>query len=233
MSIRHIKAINRPNEIDIIIPAAGLGRRMKSYGPKSLIKIADNETILSRQLKILKATIPNSNIILVCGFEANRLMNKSPDDIIKIENERYQETNVARSIGMGLRASSKDVLVVHGDLIFNQACIEELNLNRSSTVIGTDIMGKGEVGCVHNNNRLESMMFDLEPRWSQITFFTGRELASLKKICWNRENDLLFGFEVINKIISAGGKIKTVTAKNAKVIDIDMSKDILKVKDIV
>jgi UDP-N-acetylglucosamine pyrophosphorylase len=33
-------------ELTVIIPAAGEGTRMKSYGPKSLIKIGKNLTIL-------------------------------------------------------------------------------------------------------------------------------------------------------------------------------------------
>ena len=37
------------NNISIIIPAAGVGRRMKSYGPKPLIKVG-NSTIIKNQI---------------------------------------------------------------------------------------------------------------------------------------------------------------------------------------
>jgi 2-C-methyl-D-erythritol 4-phosphate cytidylyltransferase len=50
-----IELSHRPSnreKYSIIIPAAGLGRRMKTYGPKSLTPIG-NETILSKQLKII------------------------------------------------------------------------------------------------------------------------------------------------------------------------------------
>ena len=62
MTVKYIKNIKQQTPIDIVIPAAGLGKRMKSYGPKSLIKIKQNLTIIENQFKIIKNTIPNANI---------------------------------------------------------------------------------------------------------------------------------------------------------------------------
>ena len=67
----------------IIIPAAGAGRRMKSYGPKPLIKVGDS-TVIKNQISLLKTYIPDSRIVLVCGFKAERLMNETPPFILKI-----------------------------------------------------------------------------------------------------------------------------------------------------
>ena len=119
MPPKYIKYIDQPTPIDIIIPCAGLGRRMKSYGPKSLIVIKKNLRIIDNQLKLLKKNFPTANIILVTGFESDAVMNSTPMDIVKIENENYDTTNVMRSIGIGLRACKRDVLIVYGDLIFN------------------------------------------------------------------------------------------------------------------
>ena len=52
------------NNISIIIPAAGVGRRMKSYGPKPLIKVG-NSTIIKNQINLLRTYIDNSHIVLV------------------------------------------------------------------------------------------------------------------------------------------------------------------------
>ena len=62
----------RSDSVSVIIPAAGMGRRMKSYGPKPLIKIG-NSTIIKNQVSLLKSYIPNSNIILV--FSSNKIDN--------------------------------------------------------------------------------------------------------------------------------------------------------------
>jgi len=230
MSVRHIKVISEPTQIDIIIPAAGLGRRMKSCGPKPLISIKPNTTIIENQLKIFKKIVPNSNIILVTGFESDRLMNQTPDSLIKVENERYAETNVVRSIGMGLRACKNDVLIVYGDLIFNDFAIQALDFNNSCILVGNEIMNDKEVGCIVNSRgSVENMMYDLPVKWGQISFFRGRELNLLKQICWNPQSYGLFGFEAFNYIIANGGKLAGCYNKKARVIDIDTNKDLEKV----
>jgi len=233
MGIRYIKEIKSAREIDVLIPAAGLGRRMKSYGPKPLIEIG-NTNILQHQLSILKRCehISIKNTILVCGFEANKLMNNSPEDIIKIENENYMTTNVVRSIGMGLRATTQEVLIIYGDLIFNVACIDAINLNRSCLVVG-DTMTDEEVGCIVNKrDYVENLMYDLPTKWCQIAFFAGKELKLLKKHCWNSLHFNFLGFEIINKIIEDGGKFKACTNNNVKAIDIDTFKDLDRVRTI-
>ena len=61
--------IKNNKKMTVIIPAAGAGRRMKSYGPKCLIDLTPNQTILDRQLEIINNTFKRTEIILVCGFE--------------------------------------------------------------------------------------------------------------------------------------------------------------------
>ena len=56
MSHRHIKKIKKSLStgfLDIMIPAAGLGKRMKSHGPKSLIPIKYGQRILDRQVSLM------------------------------------------------------------------------------------------------------------------------------------------------------------------------------------
>jgi choline kinase len=226
MSIKHIREVSKQEKVDVIIPSAGLGRRMKSYGPKSLIEIKKNLNIITWQLRLIHQHIPYNRIILVCGFGADILMKKTPDDLIKIENENYETSNVVRSIGMGLRAAEKDVMVIYGDLVFNAAALKAMNLNKSSILTGHDLMKEDEIGCTEHKSRVEHMMYELDNKWGQISFFRGKELKLLKSICWNRDNQNMFGFEAINEIVSRGGRIRTCGSKEAKAIDIDSSKDI-------
>ena len=121
MSRKHIKKIyssdESNNSICAIIPAAGCGRRMKSYGPKALLDI-NNKTIITNQITILEKLVPFINISLVCGFKSEKLMKNVPERIIKIENELYETTNVVRSIGVGLRTIQEagTLLLIYGDL---------------------------------------------------------------------------------------------------------------------
>ena len=219
----------------IIIPAAGLGKRMKSRGPKPLIKIAEDTTILENQIKNIENYFENHKVVLVCGFEADRLMNESPSDFIKVENEFYEDTNVARSIGLALRTINhlERVLIIYGDLVFNKKALEVLTYNTSSVFALGDFIGEEEVGCIINpEGNLEHMMYDLPHKWSQIAYFQGDELEHLKEIVWNRNNNKLFGFEIINKIMERGGQFKCSYVPDIKIVDIDTSKDIQKAKQI-
>ena len=219
--------------INVIIPAAGMGRRMKSYGPKSLIKIG-NSTIVKNQISLVRSYIPNANIILVCGFQAAVLMNATPNNIIKVENEKYNETNVVRSIGMGLRAINDcaKVLIMYGDLVFNAETIKSISFESSSIIIANKTMGQDEVGCIINKNSLQHLMYDLPNKWGQIAIFVDQELKLLQQMCWDHKNHGKFGFEIINNIIQQGGNFKCIENDNIKIIDIDSSKDIQIAQDI-
>ena len=210
-----------------------MGHRMKSYGTKALIKIGSS-TVINNQISILKTYFPDCYITLVCGFKASTLMDETPNYILKVENENYQNTNVSRSIGMGLRvlSNSSKVIIIYGDLVFNAETIKSISLDKSSIVITNQTMGEDEVGCVIDDQELRNLMYDLPIKWGQISIFVGKELNLLKRICWNEKNKTKFGFEVINEIIQQGGKFQCIQNDSIKIIDIDNSKDIQKAKEI-
>ena len=168
----------KSQKYSIIIPSAGMGKRMRSYGPKSLIKITPEKNIVENQIEIINDNFTNHEIILVCGFEADKLMNNTPKNLIKIENENYENTNVVRSIGLGLRAAtSENVLVIYGDLVFNEETIKNLKPQCSSLIIdNSSTMKDDEVGCNISNNYVEQMLPDIENKWAQIAFLIGDEL---------------------------------------------------------
>jgi len=224
----------RDNHYEIIIPAAGMGKRMKSYGPKALIQLKNpHNTILSNQLNIIKKLFRTYTIILICGFEHEKIMNYVPSNIITIENERYEQTNVVRSIGIGLRATrGNQVLIIYGDLVFNLQALN-CNFDESCMIVDHDTMSKDEVGCIIQNGHVRNISYDLDNKWGQITYLTGKELSVFKQFCWNVDNENKFGFEGLNHIINNGGKLKAIKPKNGKIIDVDKSSDIIKAKDII
>ena len=120
--------------ITVIIAAAGAGRRMRSYGPKPLLTIK-GKTILSRQLEEIQTKFPTANIILVCGFEADKVMDRVRGNIITLENENYQDTNITRSVSIALRAVRTDrVLILCGDLVFPNGTLKYLDFNNSCII---------------------------------------------------------------------------------------------------
>ena len=161
-------------------------------------------------------------------------MNSTPNNIIKIENENYEKTNVSRSIALGLRACTRDkVLVVYGDLLFNKDTFKNVSLKSSCLFIDkSGYMTKDEVGCNISNKKIQYLIPDIENKWAQIMYLKGRELQLFSKNVYNRDNDTKFGFEILNKCIEAGANFDTLSPNNMRVTDIDTSKDLLIAKKI-
>jgi len=233
---KNVAAINAPKKqkYSIIIPVAGLGQRMKSYGPKSLIKIND-ATILEHQLAKIHATFIQYEIILVTGFESEKIARHAKDKNVKIVvNKHFEETNVVHSIALGLIAAKyKNVLIIYGDLVFNKDAITLPLMNESLISIDpSDFMKKDEVGCTIQQNLLVNMMYGLPNKWGQMMFLTGKELELFKSIVTTQKCARWFGFEMINEIMKQGGKFRAFTPKNAASIDVDTSKDIIRAQEI-
>ena len=105
---------NIKGEISIVIPAAGMGRRMKSYGPKALVPLpsgktnprtgearGENVTLIERQLNILIDCYPNAEIFIVVGFQAEKIRHQLKDYPVRfIYNPLHESTNVLYSLGL-------------------------------------------------------------------------------------------------------------------------------------
>lgn len=229
---RNIHKIRKDHQkVSIILLAAGPGNRMKSLGVRSLIRLPNGDSIIEHQLKTINSVFNNNEIILVTGYDADKVMNKTPSNIIKVENERFETTNVARSISIGLRACTTDfVFVIYGDLLFNEETLK-IPLDNSSLLIDSHgLMKDSQIGCNVDNNQVELLLYGLEDKWAQITYLTGKELKLYKNIAWNRNNEKKFGFELINEVIDSGGKFIAIKNILSKIFDIDSGKDLEKVK---
>jgi len=221
------------SKIGVIIPAAGCGNKTKCLGAKSLLNIL-HVPLIDRQLDIINKTINKKDIVLVVGFEAEKVLNYTKKyNIIRVENENYDKTNISRSISIGLKTLHCDsILIVYGDLFFNKELID-LQYKKESFVICCNTMSENEIGYIQNDNILENLFYDLPNKWAQIAYFVGDELKILEKIVHDRSNDVLFGYEIINKIIDKGGKFKTIVPKNGYCQDIDTNKDYSQIQNLI
>ncbi len=235
-NITPIKVAWKKQKISIIILAAGEANRMKSQGPRPLLRITTSKNLITYQLDIIEKCIPICEIVLVCGYEADKVMDNTPDNIIKVENENYHTNNVLRSIGIGLRAVTTDkVLLLYGDLLFNIDTLANIRLEESCVFIDSaNLFSLDAVGCTFNKDSCaEYFSYDLPNKWVQMAFLTGRELQIIKHFSWNKEKERLFGFEALNEIINQNGVLKYQSPKNMRIMDIDSSKDLQNIKNII
>ena len=215
--------------LSVIIPAAGMDRRMKSYGPKGLISF-NGPSVLERQIKIVWRIYPKADITIVTGFQADliseRIRKKYPVRIVR--NVEYETTNVARSLFLGLEASlNKQALIIYGDLVFNSAALKGLVGEESKVVVdlGRNIRDE-EVGVLFNKEVVTNFSYAIDQKWCQIAYLAPHEMALFEDISSKKEHDRWFGYEVLNEVIEQGGSFLPVEQSGMKIAEIDNPRDL-------
>ncbi len=214
----------RKRGLSVIIPAAGIGSRMKYYSPKPLIELRRQQTVLGRQVSLVKEEYPDAEVIAVLGFEAEKIIKQLPNDVKIVENERYHETNVVRSIGLALRIvpPDNDVLIVYGDLVFNATTIHNLTSNGSVAVVDKrKQLDCDEVGVTVVDGRATQFNYGLPDKWAQILFLADKELELFKQVAWDAARKRWYGFEAMNEVIERGGIIKVSAPRRMKIVELD------------
>ena len=117
-----------------LILNSGKGVRMgrfTSTHPKCMTEISGNETILSRQLKLLvKSGI--KEVVITTGAFADILVDycaslELPLNYEFVHNHRYQETNYIYSIYLAEdQLRGDDILLMHGDLVFEESVLDQV-----------------------------------------------------------------------------------------------------------
>jgi choline kinase len=211
------------HNLSIIIPVAGCGYRMKSYGPKCLLPI-NGRPLINRQIDILQRKFPGSEIIVIYGFNKSLVAKALPSDITVCENDIFDKTNVAYSLLLGLEtASYENVLIVYGDLVFTEKMFDKLNFANSFAICAK--MRKNEVGIIANEDYVCDFNYSAKNKWSQICFLLEQEKELFIDYANKKYAERYFGFEILNGVINNGGVLKVIY-KNDNIVEIDSSKDI-------
>jgi len=109
----------------VIILAAGRGTRLGGDLPKPLSPIAPGRTLLGNQVEILSNLVGRDRIILVLGHRADEIIAAHPD-LMYVYNERYAQTNTAKSLLGALNKIDDDALWTNADLYFEEPAAKRL-----------------------------------------------------------------------------------------------------------
>lgn len=123
----------RKNKMKALILNSGLGSRMgelTAEHPKCMTEVSFHETILSRQLKQLADYGIEEAVITTGAFE-NILVNYSyslglPIHFTFVKNPEYDKTNYIYSIYCAKEYLDDDILLMHGDLVFENEVLERV-----------------------------------------------------------------------------------------------------------
>lgn len=110
-----------------IILAAGKGNRLYPLTkeiPKALQKL-NGETILGHQIQNLRGCGINE-IVIVTGFQANKIKELGGPNILYIHNPIYETTNNLVSLWFARNEMDGDFIFLNGDVVFDRRILEEL-----------------------------------------------------------------------------------------------------------
>lgn len=221
----------------VAILSAGVSSRMKTYEPRSLLKINDR-SLIEYQYDLLSEIFDEIELILVVGYKSEKVLKKINDLRIRIvENQWFEETSAGESLRLAIQNNVHNrILFMHGDLVFNTDTLNSLNYNRSFIIVDNKAMiNDREVGVVVSENKATNLSYGikLKTRWCQIAYIQGEEYQILKHIFLKNKSNIKnrVSFEIINQIIDLGGNFHCYEPENMKILEIDSIKDIKNVKD--
>lgn len=219
--------------IDIILLAAKANKKLRKCGAKPIIKISSRQTILQRQVSILKKYFNKFNLHLVVGFRQDEIIQHAHETYNRIniiENKEYDNLNIAHSIKLGLQQTTRNnIMIMYGDLVFSRHIFDKTNFCISNVFIENyKNLHNRSIGCIINNGQLQNMMWNIPDKWCQIAFFSKREAEILRQLDINSRH---FTYQIINNMIENGGKFNAEKIKG-HIIDVDTTKDIKKANEI-
>ena len=116
-----------------LILNSGLGSRMgvlTSEHPKCMTEISTKETILSRQLKMI-ADAGIDEVVMTTGYYDNVLVKycqglELPVHFTFVNNPIYDQTNYIYSIYCAKDYLDNDIILMHGDLVFENEVFDRV-----------------------------------------------------------------------------------------------------------
>lgn len=119
---------------------SGAGSRMGSLTkdrPKCMMELYNGETIFERQIRILSSCGINEFIVTTGPYKGQLvdIANNYKDlKFTFVENTNYKNTNYIVSMNNCYDLLNDDVLLLHGDLVFNKKLINKVINNRNKSV---------------------------------------------------------------------------------------------------
>ncbi len=240
----------------IIIPVAGYGRRMGKIGkiyPKSLLKI-NNLKILEIIINILKKR-KAKNFAFILGYKAKTIIKFLNTIEIKYKyciNKKYKSSGHAFSwylIQKHWLKYKKKILLIHGDIFFNEKYLDNIIRSKKKNIIGSKIYNKksyrkSEVFKIklNKNKSINKISKKLNKKETYSEVIGINKLSSnvqnrlfkfMNEEFKNKNNIKLSWEEMINKFINISKqKFYTLKKQNFFWININTKKDYFSAKRI-
>lgn len=191
------------NNINILLLASEITKGMKSIGPKCLLKLSSNISILDYQIKQAKATFKNANIIVLTGFEGDKVkrhIENNYSNTTVVCDQQYAYSNQTNAILTAIQNIQylDNLLIVGSGILFkhypkikscNKSILFYLNKDKDNFNIGSS-----------DKEDTQYLFYGLPNTWAECVFLNGKAIEFLLSLNKNIFGQLYL-FETINKLL--------------------------------
>ena len=149
-----------------LILNSGMGKRMGALTkehPKCMTEISEKDTILSRQLKLI-ADAGIKDVVMTTGYFDKILIDycnslNLPLNYTFVNNPEYDKTNYIYSIYVAREHLDDDIVMMHGDLVFEEPVFNKVvtSLESCMTVSSTLPLPEKDFKAVINGDKIEKV----------------------------------------------------------------------------
>ncbi len=226
-----------------LILNSGMGSRMgvlTKEHPKCMTEIIHGETILSRQLKQL-SDMDIKNVVITTGHYDNVLAEYCreldlPLQIQFVHNPRYKDTNYIYSIYCAKDFLDDDIILMHGDLVFDDGVLESVidSVESCMTVSSSLSLPEKDFKAVVDNGYVKKVgieFFDnalaAQPLYKLKKDDLSKWMAKITEYCENG-NTSVYAENALNELDGACN-IRALDVKDELCAEIDNPEDLKKV----
>lgn len=224
--------MSEPKIINFVILAAGIGYKMRSYEPRSLLKF-DKIPLIIHQIKEIQKLESKEfcpRIFVITGYRGDRISKKlAKEKVIIVNVDEYEKSNqygsirALKFIHTSMYGRPLDnIFLIHGDIYF-QTDLGALPYDSSFILYDTKDRFKAKEVGVNIGDGLGSLSYGAKTKWCQMAYVNDPEM----KLMNNNEDrfeDFMLTFEVINQIVNSGGRFETILYEG-KIFEIDRIKE--------
>jgi NDP-sugar pyrophosphorylase family protein len=213
--------------INILIISPEITKGMKSIGPKLLLPLRKNLTLIEYQISQLQKIKP-SKITLNIGFEAERILKtlyryKSINYLI---NTNYIDTNEGNNLIKYIEDHKPNNLLVFGSgILIKNNPIKKEHLNSFCQIF---VLNKPKnnfrIGCSDLDN-IEYLFYDMPEPWSEI-FYLNNDAISLLLSTNKKIFEQMYLFEIINFLLSKNIRFTKTYINKTNIMKIQNFKDL-------
>lgn len=225
-----------------ILLNSGMGTRLGELTeniPKSMIKINNNETIFSKAIDTL-INYDINEYIITTGYLNDVLENYAkkifPElNFTFVHNPIYDTTNYIKSIDFIEDNIDEDILLLHGDLIFDKEVIDMLlSADESSIVVDSsleipekDFKAKMQNGFIKkiSVNYFENDAISCQPLYKLKNKDWLEWKKNIRIFCQNN-NTTVYAEEALNELLSEKIELKAIDIKGYYCSEIDDKEDL-------